>query len=196
VPYLLVYFASVLVDCIPIFAPPAWMLMMLIMVKFNLNPWIVAAVGTAGTTSGRLIFSGFIVPWIGKKTLGTKKQSDLDFLGKKLSNKGWQTVLFVFIYSVLPISTTPLFAAAGLAKLKRKFIVPPFFIGNLIGDGMLLISGKYVINNFDDISKDAFSAKSILFMTASLLVVFVFLFIDWHEAIVRSKFKLKFKFWE
>ena len=71
--YGLVFIASILVDCIPVFAPPAWTLMILIMLKFDLNPWVVAVFGTAGTVCGRLIFVTYIVPWVGKKTIGATK---------------------------------------------------------------------------------------------------------------------------
>jgi len=66
-PFILIYAGSLLIDCIPVFAPPAWMFMLYILMKYHLNPVTVAVVGTAGTVSGRLIYMSIIVPWIGKK---------------------------------------------------------------------------------------------------------------------------------
>jgi hypothetical protein len=37
-PYALVLLSSIAVDCIPVFAPPAWTLMLLLLMKFDLNP--------------------------------------------------------------------------------------------------------------------------------------------------------------
>ncbi len=195
-PYVLVYLSSVLVDCIPVFAPPAWTLMMLIMLKFDLNPWVVALFGTAGTVCGRLIFVSYIIPWIGEKTIGSVKEEDLKFLGKKLSQKGVMTFFFIFIYSLLPLSTTALFSATGLARVKKILIIPPFFLGNLIGDSAILISGKYAIHNFSDLYKGSLDPKSLLLMAAGLLFMLSFLFIDWRELLENKKIKFKWKFWK
>jgi hypothetical protein len=34
-PYVYVLLASIAVDCVPVFAPPAWTLMLLLMLKFD-----------------------------------------------------------------------------------------------------------------------------------------------------------------
>lgn len=166
------------------------------MIKFELNPFLVVTIGTAGTVCGRMIYVTYIVPWIGDKAIGSQKGIDLKFLGKKLSQEKLMVVLFVFIYSTLPLSTTALFTAAGLAKLKRRLIIPPFFLGNLIGDGLLLVSGKYAIDHFSDFYKDSLSVKNIILMMAGLSFMLVFLFIDWQTLLVKKEFKLKWKFWQ
>jgi membrane protein YqaA with SNARE-associated domain len=193
--YALVYVASFLVDCIPVFAPPAWTLMTLIMIKFNLNPWLVALIGTAGTVSGRLVFMTYIVPWLGKKTIGDDKEADLKFLGEHLSKRGMTTFLFIFAYSLLPLSSTALFTAGGLAGIRKILIIIPFFLGNLIGDSALLISGKYTFHHFADLYEGFGNLKSILLMAFGLLFVFLFLFIDWREWIIYKKLRLKWQFW-
>ena len=195
-PYFLIFFGSVLVDCIPIFAPPAWMLMLLIMLKFNLNPWMVALIGTMGTVSGRLIYVSYIVPWLGKKSLGQQKSGDLKFLGKKLSQKGTATLFFVFIYSILPLSTTALFTAVGLARVRLLYVIPGFFLGNLVGDGILLITGDQAIVSIGDMYKGSFDPKNIIAMVAGLSVGLLFLFIDWRELLENKELKFKFKFWK
>lgn len=196
IPYALIYFGSLIVDCIPIVAPPAWTLMLFIMLKFDLNPWLVAVVGTAGTVSGRLVYTSMIVPWIGKKTLGVEKESDLRFLGAKLSQHGWPTFAFVFFYSILPLSTTALFTATGLARVKKLYIIPPFFLGNLLGDSLILISGKYAVKNFGELYSGTFDLKNILLMLFGFIVMLLFLFIDWREMLTKKKLKMKWQFWK
>jgi len=195
-PYLLVYLGSTLVDCIPVFAPPAWTLMILLMTKFDLNPWIVVCVGTMGTVSGRLLYLSFIMPWVGEKALSRDKQADLTFLGEKLGNRGWAAFLFVFIYSLLPLSTTALFTAAGLAKVNRAYVIPPFFLGNLIGDAILVVSGKYAFQSMSSIFQGSWNLKSILLAAFGLFLVLALLFIDWRTVLQKKKLKLKFAFWK
>ena len=59
-PYLLVFFAALAVDTIPVFAPPAWILLVVLLVKFKLNPWLTVAIGVAGSTVGRYILTRYI----------------------------------------------------------------------------------------------------------------------------------------
>ena len=48
--YLLVFLAALAVDSIPVFAPPAWILLVFLTVKFQLNSWAVIVVGVTGST--------------------------------------------------------------------------------------------------------------------------------------------------
>ena len=61
--------------------------MLLVMLKYDLNPYATAVVGTCGTVTGRLIFFSVIIPWLGSKTLSRDKETDLRYLGKQI-NKG------------------------------------------------------------------------------------------------------------
>ncbi len=193
--YVALFLGCVLVDCIPLFAPPAWMLMLFMMIKFSMNPLLVVFVGTAGTVCGRIIFVTYVVPWLGKRTIGRKKEADLHFVGEKLAQRNALVFGFVFIYSILPLSTTALFTAASLSKLKKIVIIPPFFLGNLIGDGLLLFSGHYAITHFSDFYKDALTLKNVLLMATSLLLVSLFIFIDWRILLEKKKVKFKWNIW-
>ena len=195
-PYLLVLFASIAVDCVPVFAPPAWTLMLLVMLKYDLNPYATAFVGTCGTVTGRLIFSSLIIPWLGSKTLSRDKEDDLRYLGKHINKKGVTAFVFIFLYSLLPLSTTALFTAAGLANVRKLFILPPFFLGNLIGDGLLLISGKATISSVGDLFKGSWSLKDISMMVFGLFVVLVLLFVDWRTLLQKKNVNWKWTFWK
>ena len=46
--YLLAFFAALAVDTIPVFAPPAWTILTFLIVRYDLDPWIVVVVGTIG----------------------------------------------------------------------------------------------------------------------------------------------------
>ena len=195
-PYILVLLASIAVDCVPVFAPPAWTLMLLLMLRFDLNPYVTVVVGTCGTVTGRLIFSSLIVPWLGAKTLSRDKESDLRYLGKRLNDKGVAAFIFIFLYSLLPLSTTALFTAAGLARVRKTFVLPPFFLGNLIGDAFLLLSGKAAVGSVGELFKGSWSVKDISMMAFGLLVVLVLLFVDWRTLLQKKKVKWKWTFWK
>jgi hypothetical protein len=152
--------------------------------------------GTCGTVSGRYVFSQFIIPWLGDKTLGKTKKADLTFLGKKLSGRTWSVFFFVFLYSLLPLSTSALFTAAGLAKVKKILIFPAFFLGNYIGDAIYLISGKYVITSTAQMYKGSLSGRNIALMVAGLGIISLMIFIDWRTLLEKKKLHFKWKFWQ
>jgi hypothetical protein len=195
-PYALVLFASIAVDCVPVFAPPAWTLMLFVMLKYDLNPYATALAGTCGTVTGRVIFSSLIIPWLGSKTLGRDKEQDLRYLGQHINKKGTAALVFIFLYSLLPLSTTALFTAAGLARVRRIFILPPFFLGNLIGDGLLLISGKATIRSLGDLFKGSWSVKDLSMMAFGLFLVLGLLFVDWRTLLEKKHLKWKWTFWK
>jgi hypothetical protein len=195
-PYAVVLLASIAVDCVPVFAPPAWTLMLLVMLKYDLNPYVTAVVGTCGTVTGRLIFFSLIIPWLGSKTLSRDKESDLRYLGNQINKKGIAAFGFIFLYALLPLSTTALFTAAGLARVHKIFILPPFFLGNLIGDGLLLLSGKATIRSLGDLFKGSWSLKATSMMAFGLLVVLALLFVDWRTLLQKKRVKWKWAFWK
>ncbi|MEO6221714.1 MAG: hypothetical protein ABIP90_00590 [Vicinamibacterales bacterium] len=169
--------------------------MLLLMLRFDLNPYVTVFVGTCGTVTGRFIFSALIIPWLGERTLSRDKETDLRYLGTRLTGRGWAAFFFIFLYSLLPLSTTALFTAAGLARVRPIVVLPPFFLGNLIGDGFLLISGKATITSFGDLFKDSWSVKDISVMAFGLLVMLGLVFVDWRSLLQKKKLKWKWVFW-
>jgi membrane protein DedA with SNARE-associated domain len=193
--YPVVFLAALGVDLIPVFAPPAWTLMVFFLVKFDLNPWIVLFAGVTGSALGRYIFSLYI-PKVSGKLIKRRKDQELEFVGKKLGQSRWKTWTFVFVYTLTPLSTTALFTAAGMAKIHPVQTVPPFFIGKLLSDGVLIVMGKHLSSNAGDFLHDLCSAKGILTMVFGLVVIGGLLFIDWRTLLQRRKLKFNFKIWK
>jgi hypothetical protein len=76
--YLVVFLASLGVDLVPIVAPPAWTIMAFLLVKYELNPWLVLAVGVPGSALGRYFFSLYI-PKFSDKVLAKRKKAELRY---------------------------------------------------------------------------------------------------------------------
>ena len=193
--YLAVFLGAFAVDLIPVIAPPAWTLMVFFLVKFHLNPWVVLVAGVSGSTLGKYIFSLY-VPKITDKIIRRHKREELEFMGKKLGQKLWQSWLFVFVYSLTPLSTTALFTAAAIAKVKARRMLPPFFAGKFVTDAVLIFTGRYAVRNLTGLVQGAFSAKGILIIVATLVVTGGFLFVDWRALLEKKQFKFNFKIWK
>src|SRR6478735_496087 len=103
--YLLVLLFSLIVDIIPFFGPPAWIVMVFFQLKYGLNIWWVILAGVIGSTIGRYLLTLY-VPFISSKFINKQKDEDLRFLGQKLSGNKFKIQLFVFIYTLIPVPTT------------------------------------------------------------------------------------------
>jgi membrane protein DedA with SNARE-associated domain len=190
--YLLVFIGTILVDLVPVIGPPAWTVMVFLQVHYDLNIWIVLIVGVIGSTIGRYCLSVYI-PKITDKILKQEKNEDLEFLGEKLSQKRWRSWLFVFVYTLVPLPSTPIFTAAGIARVKPVAIIPAFFAGKFISDALMVISGKVIVTSIKDMKNGMLSWQSILFTAIGILLICGLLFIDWKTLLTEKKLTFKFK---
>ena len=190
--YILVFAGALLFDIVPFPFPPAFTIMLLFQITFHLNVWLVIVIGVAGSVLGRYILILY-TPLISNKYFKESKNEDVQFLGGKMMENKWKGQLFVLLYSLLPLPTTPLFLAAGMAKLKAKYIIPAFLIGKFTSDTIALHAGKYASENAQSIMEDALSWKSIASFSFCVLLLFWLLFIDWRSLIQKKKLVLKFR---
>jgi membrane protein YqaA with SNARE-associated domain len=193
-PYVAVFFAALLVDSIPVFAPPAWTLIVLLVVKFKLDIWIAVGIGAVASTIGRYLLSRFM-PKVAGRLFNSRENGNIGFLGHKLGGRFWPAFSFVFVYSLTPMSTTALFTAAGVARVDPLPILPAFLIGKFLSDAFMVFSAKNAIRNFRDILKGQRSPKSMIFAGLGLLLITAVLFIDWRELLQRKRVKFRFAIW-
>jgi membrane protein YqaA with SNARE-associated domain len=191
--YLFVFIAAFLVDLLPFLGPPAWTTMVFLQVHYNLNIWAVLVVGVTGSAIGRYTMSRYI-PFFSERFIKKQTIEDIEFIGSKLSGNSWKVGLFVLLYTLVPLPSTPLFTAAGIAKVKAMQIIPGFLIGKFTSDMVMVLSGNYVAQNA--LTYDPLSRESILGTAAGILIVLLFLFIDWRSLLQRKKLRLNFHIWK
>jgi membrane protein YqaA with SNARE-associated domain len=193
--YLLVFLGSLGVDIIPFIGPPAWMVMVFFQMKYDLNPWFVLVLGVAGSVLGRFTL-GLYIPRISNHVIKQRKNRELHYLGQKLDQKRWRGWLFVLVYSLLPLSTTALFSAAGIARVSPWLILPPFTVGKFVSDAIMLFSGRKVAVSAHSVLEGAASPKSIIIAVLGLVIVFLLLVLDETALIRRKKLAFNFRIWK
>ncbi|HZE96710.1 MAG TPA: hypothetical protein VE981_06775 [Planctomycetota bacterium] len=193
--YLLVFAGSMAVDIVPIPLPPAFTVMMLLQILFDLDIWIVIAVGVAGSIVGRYVLSVYI-PDVSGRVFKPSKNQDVQFLGRKLQEKGWKAHAFIFLYSLLPLPTTPLFIAGGMARLHPMQIIPAFTLGKLISDTIAVVAGKAALADTGSLIEGIVSWKSVGGLVLGLALIFALIFFDWRSLIQRHQVRLKFNVWK
>lgn len=187
--YFLVFVGTLLVDLFPFPLPPAFVVMVYMQMKYDLNIWMVLLVGVTGSICGRYLLTLY-VPHVSDKIFKKTKNDDVKFLGDRLKHKGWKSQLMIFTYSLMPLPTTPLFIAGGMAKMKPYFIIPAFAAGKIISDLVAVVLGKYAAENTGELVHGMISWKSILGLCIGLLLIFILIFIDWRCLLINKKFRI------
>jgi membrane protein YqaA with SNARE-associated domain len=193
--YFVVFLGSLAVDTVPFITPPAWTVMVFLLVKFDLNPWAVLLAGVPGSALGRYILSLYI-PKVSNRFIKRHKNEELEFVGKKLGQNLWRSWLFVFLYTLTPLSSTALFTAAGMARIKALQIVPPFFVSKFIIDAVMIFSGRFIVRDVADLLHGALDWKTISTAVLGLLLIGALLFVNWRVLLEQKKVKLTFNIWK
>ncbi len=193
--YLLIFLASLLVDVIPFVGPPAWTAMVFFQMRYDLNMWVVLAFGVPGSAVGRYLYSLY-VPYLSDKFIKAEKNEDVRFIGHKLNHNKWKTRIFALVYTLMPLPSTPLFTAAGMARVSAWNIIPSFLVGKFASDALMVFAGDYFARNAQTIVEGMLSWKSITGALLGLVLILLFLFIDWHTLLMQKKFRIKFNIWK
>ncbi len=193
--YILVFLGAFLFDVVPFPFPPAFTIMVALQILFDLNIWLVIIIGVAGSIFGRYILTLYI-PYLAGKIFKRTKTEDIEFLGNSMKDKGWRSHVFILAYSLMPLPTTPLFLAAGIAKIRAVNIIPAFFVGKFISDTVTVTLGKYATENSTAIFQDVLTWKSSLSIAIGLILIGALLFIDWRSLIQKNKLVFDFRIWK
>jgi len=102
--------------------------MVFLQIAFGLNIWWVIVIGVIGSVVGRYALTLYI-PFLADRIFRKSKNEDVQFLGDQMKEKGWKGQVAILAYTLLPLPTTPLFLASGMAKINTAYIMPVFFVG-------------------------------------------------------------------
>lgn len=192
--YAAVFLACLAVDSVPVFAPPAWTVILAFVVGERLDPWPAAACGAAGSTIGRYLLSRFM-PRLARRYLNEKGNENLRFLGGRLDASYPKAFGFVLLYAMTPLSTTALFTAAGAARIDFLPVLPAFFLGKFAADALLVLAGRRTFRTVRDIVEGQASPQAVAMTLLGLAAVALVLFIDWRELLRRRRLRLEFRVW-
>ena len=193
--YIFVFLASLLVDIVPFIGPPAWIVMVFFQVKFGLNIWTVLILGVTGSAIGRYLYSCYINR-LSARFIKPEKHNDLRFIGSRLGESGWKAQFFVLLYTLMPLPSTPLFTAAGVAGVRPLSIIPSFFVGKFCSDSVMVITGNYVARDLTTITSGFFSVRALGGTVFGLAIICLFLFTDWRNLLLEKKIRVSVHIWK
>jgi len=169
--------------------------MVFLQIAFGLNIWWVIVIGVAGSIAGRYVLTLYI-PFLANRIFRKSKNEDVQFLGDQMKARGWKGQIAILAYTLLPLPTTPLFLASGMARINAAYIMPVFFVGKFTSDAITVHFGKYLSENTQNIVAQGFSWKSFSSLIVGLIFLSAILFIDWRSLIQQKKLVLNFIIWK
>lgn len=190
--YLLVFLGAFLFDVVPFPLPPAFTIMVFLQIVFGLDIWWVIVIGVGGSILGRYLLTLY-VPSLADRIFKKSKNEDVQFLGERMKELGWRGQAAILAYTLLPLPTTPIFLASGMARINAIYVIPAFFVGKFTSDAITVHLGKYASESIENIIEKGFSWPSAISLILGLFFISGIIFIDWRSLLVKKKLLLNFR---
>jgi len=190
--FLIIFLVVLVLNVIPVFAPPTWTVMSFIAIRFNPNIIVLAVIGAIAATLGRIVLARLSTIIVRQRFLSRGATENIDAVKTRLeSNRNLTFAVFLF-YAFSPLPSNHLFIAYGLTALKLKLIAIPFLIGRVVSYTFWAFTASRVARVLSDESmatKSFFSYYFIASQLFGLLVIYVFTKVDWSVLFREKKLR-------
>jgi hypothetical protein len=190
---LLLFLVVFLLNVIPAFAPPTWMVFSLIGFSYPEHErFLLAVVGAMAATAGRLCLAKMSRAIVRRRMLGEASRASIDAIKEKLEQRKKLTLSLLLFYALTPLPSNYLFIAYGLTLMHLKWIAVPFFLGRVASYSLWSFTGSAVARSIPLESTEAMPYLGVYFLLSQTLLLFaVYLFtrIDWRAAFVERELK-------
>lgn len=181
-----------LLNVVPAFAPPTWMVFSFIGFHFpEHNGWELAVAGALGATLGRVSLAKLSRIVIRQKFMTEDTRRNVDAIRENLKGRTKLTFGLFLLYAFSPLPSNYLFIAYGLTAMDLKLIALPFFLGRTVSYSFWRFASAAVARQIATESEDTlpyFSVYFIVSQIAFLALVYAFTRIDWRLLFTERKF--------
>jgi membrane protein YqaA with SNARE-associated domain len=178
--FLLVFLLNVL----PAFAPPTWMLHSFFGLRFpDANPWWVALVAASVATSGRTVLAYFAQRSSDSRWFPESTRANLGSVAEAIERRRATSSVAILLFAFSPLPSNALFLAYGLSRAPLPLLAVPFFAGRFVSYAFAFTGGAVVADQFDiETSGGASALYFVASQLASIALVYVFARIDWRRS--------------
>lgn len=179
-------FALVLIlNIVPAFTPPTWMVLSLIYISFPgyFTPLPLALVGCTASTLGR-----FILSYIGTASRGVMSEGrkwSLDKLRKTVESKKGGGFLLSLAVALSPLPSNAYFIAVGMMKYQVLEIFAGFMLGRLLSYWLMINLTKVASHSLEELFRNELYTVTIIDLIGIGSAIFLTL-IDWDK-LIREK---------
>ena len=186
--YLGIALLFVAINAAPLLMPPSW----IVLVSFyamdsSLDPVTLAFVGATGATAGRFILKRVSSTF--RRFVDEEHRSNLDAIGRFLNAKRYGYVAASFLFAVSPLPSNMLFVAYGMMRAKSVGLYVGFWAGRALAYYIMISVSVIVLTPFLELFEDRLTGI-IIADIIGVLVVLLFMSIDWSLLITQRRFRL------
>lgn len=181
-----------LLNMVPAFAPPTWMVFSFIGFQFpQHNGAYLAFAGALAATLGRLTLAKLSRVVIRQKFMSEDARQNVDAIRERLRGRTKLTFGLFLLYAFSPLPSNYLFIAYGFTAMDLRLIAIPFFLGRSVSYSFWRMASAAVARNVAMESESALpylSGYFIISQAAFLFLVCVFTRVDWHRVFTEHRF--------
>ena len=174
------------INVIPAFMPPTWILLAFVGFNFHLNNYalaLLAIFAAVASSSGRAVLAILSDKILRNKIISEATRKNMDALRENIVKRKNLTRGFFLFYAFSPFPSGQLFLAYGLTDLKLRLAIIPFFVGRLCSYLFWVFTASQTSKVLDLTSFKSgafFSAYFILGQILAFYLVYLVAKIDWN----------------
>ncbi|UVT20316.1 MAG: hypothetical protein H8K03_21525 [Nitrospira sp.] len=181
-------------NSLPAFAPPTWMVVSAIAVsRPDANPWLTALVAATAATAGKIVLAKLAFILVRQRWLSVRTKANIDLVKNRLEQHRAMTFGAVLAYTCSPLPSNSLFMAYGLTSLPLVPVAAASFLGRFV------VYSVWVVMATEAAQKAMFDAESVFaylggyfVVTQVLMLALVVLFakLDWRAWFANKTLRL------
>jgi membrane protein YqaA with SNARE-associated domain len=192
-PLLILFLVVFLLNIIPAFAPPTWMVFSFLGFRFPSHMgWLPALVGAVAAAMGRSVLEKLSRTIVRNHWLSEAARKNVDVFKLELEKRPKLTFGLFLFYAFTPLPSNYLFIAYGLTTMPLFRLVVPFFLGRFVSYTFWAMSAAAVSRKLALEGTEAIGYFSVYFVLTQLLllaVVYGFTRVDWNLLLRERRWK-------
>ena len=190
-PLLILFVVIFLLNVVPAFAPPTWMVFSFLGFRLPTHmDWSFALVGALAAAMGRSLLGKLSRIIIRNHWLGEAAKQSINSLKLELEKRPNLTFGLFLFYAFTPLPSNYLFIAYGLTTMPLFRLVAPFFIGRFVSYYFWTMSAAAVSRKLALEETEAMAYFSVYFVLTQLTliaIVYAFVRVDWKLLLQERK---------
>lgn len=168
--WILEYFAAwiviYIVNSLPAFMPPTWMVLVFFATSLRLNPISTVILGATAAVCGRITL--YYLAKYFRNFLPKKLENNYQGLGEILSEHKTLSVPLFLTFAFYPLPSNQLFIVAGLSEINLKLLAWCFLGGRILSYGFWVGSARALNKGLEQIFTEGFRFESIIFALVTI----------------------------
>lgn len=190
---LILFLVVFLLNIIPAFAPPTWMVFSFMGFRFPTQlVWTIALVGALAAASGRFLLGKLSRKIVRNHWLSDSARENVDSFKVQLQSRPKLTFGLFFFYAFTPLPSNYLFIAFGLTTIPLIRLAIPFLIGRFVSYYFWASSAAAISRKLDLDGTEALGYFSVYFVLTQITLlsgVYCFTRVDWKLLFWERKWR-------